>query len=90
MSSFIERTNLRRITEGKSPIELTPLVALPSQSWVFNIHEYLSKIHTFASYICPWDSPEGLNRLEMNCREMGFRGTTEEFTTIFYSIHPKN
>jgi hypothetical protein len=26
----------------------------------------------------------------MICRQMGFRGTTEEFTTIFYSIHPKN
>jgi hypothetical protein len=90
MSSVIDRTNEKRIAKGLSPIVLTPFVAPLRQPFVFEIREYLSKIHTLDDYIYPWDTQEGLKYLEMICRQMGFRGTTEEFTTIFYSIHPKN
>jgi hypothetical protein len=90
MSALLSRRNEKFAKEGKPLIELNPLVAPPRQPWVFNIHEFISKIHTLAPYIHPWESPEGLKYLEMICREMGFRGTTEEFTAIFYTIHPKN
>ncbi len=90
MSALLARRNEARVSAGLAPIVLTPFVAPPRQPRVFEIREYLSKIHTFAPYIYEWESPEGLKYLEMNCREMGFRGTTEEFTTIFNSIHPKN
>ncbi len=90
MSALLARRNEKFAMEGKPSVVLTPLVVPPRQPWVFNIHEYISKIHTFAPYIHPWESPEGMKYLEMNCRDMGFRGTTEEFSRIFYSIHPKN
>ena len=87
MSSFIERTNAKRIAQGLEPIP--PLNMPPRKPYVFVLEEFIAKIHTFAPLpSASWDSPKGLKHLEMICREMGFRGTTEEFTAIFYSIHP--
>ncbi len=89
MSSFVQRRNAKRIAQGLEP--MSPIILSPCQPKVFEIREFISNIHkTLAPYISSWDSPEGLKRLETICRQMGFQGTTEEFTTIFYSIHPKN
>jgi hypothetical protein len=86
MPSFVERVNAKRIAQGLEPIP--PIVLPPRKPGVFEIREFISNIHkTLAPYIGSWHSPEGLKRLETICREMGFQGTTEEFTTIFYSIH---
>jgi hypothetical protein len=89
MSSFIERRNAKRIAQGLEP--MPPIILSPCQPKVFEIREFISNIHkTLAPYISSWHSPEGLKHLEMISRLNGFQGTTEEFTTIFYSIHPKN
>ena len=88
MSSFTKSRNAKRIAQGLEPIP--PIVLSPSQSKVFEIREYIYEIYLLDDYVGTWDTPEGLKRLETISREMGFQGTTEEFTTVFYSIHSKN
>ena len=90
MSSFIERRNAKLIAQGLEP--MSPIVLQPCQPKVFEIREFISNIYkTLAPYIGgSWHSPGGLKHLETISRLNGFQGTTAEFTTIFYSIHPVN
>ena len=86
MSSFLERTNAKRIANGLEPI--APIVVPPRKPYVFVMEDFVANLHKLAPYIYRWSSPQGLEYLVKLCKECGFQGTKEEILETFHSLYP--
>ncbi len=85
MSTPSERMNAKRIAQGLEPL---PKLSLPPRErYVFNLQDFISKLHTLAPYTHPWNSLQGLEHLVTICKESGFQGTTEEIHKTFNDLY---